>query len=103
MISGRLRTGAMCAAIVFGALGAGAAPAAAHYYTTRCDRDGDDCHRVLCDDDGDDCHRVYNNYYRQQYYRPRYYGYENSYPYNDSYGDRGYHRYHQHEGDEDDE
>ena len=56
MISGKLRTGALCASVALGAMGAGVVPASAHYVTTRCDYDGDTCHRVVCDDDGDDCH-----------------------------------------------
>ena len=43
------------------------APASAHYMSTRCDRDGDDCYRVVCDDDGDDC-RTVDHFHRD--YRP---------------------------------
>lgn len=42
-------------------------PASAHYLSTRCDRDGDDCYRVVCDDDGDDC-RTVGHFHRD--YRP---------------------------------
>jgi hypothetical protein len=110
MISGKLRAGALCAAVALGALGAGIAPASAHYVTTRCDRDGDDCYRVVCDDDGDDCHRLYGYGYYHHYYRPRYYRYGYSYGYarpsynfgvsigNGYYGDW----HHEHEEDDDD-
>ena len=114
MISGKLRAGALCAAVALGALGAGITPASAHYVTTRCDYDGDDCHRVVCDNDGDDCHRVYG-YYRH-YYRPRYYGYGYRYGYShpsysvglsfgNGYYGNGYYGnwHHEHEEDEDDD
>ncbi len=94
LASGKLRTGALCATVALGAFGAGVVPASAHYYTTRCDRDGDDCYRVRCDDDGDDCSRVYG--YSHSYYRPRYYSY--SYGYNYGYPHRyGYYGYYSNE------
>src|SRR5689334_24752170 len=67
------------AVIALGAIGFSVTPASAHYVTTRCDRDGDSCYRVICDDDGDDCRRVssyprygYDRLYR--YYHPNYGG-----------------------------
>ena len=66
------------AVIALGAIGSSIAPASAHYVTTRCDRDGDSCYRVVCDDDGDDCRRVlsYSRYgYNRRYdYNRRGYG-----------------------------
>lgn len=35
-----------------------AAPASAHYLTTRCNRNGDRCWVIRCDDDGDDCRAI---------------------------------------------
>jgi hypothetical protein len=112
--SGTLRTGALCAAVALGALGTSVTPAAAHYYTTRCDRDGDDCYRVRCDNDGDDCERV-NGYYRHNYYRPRSYGYGYGYSYGHPYGyshygsygngyyGNGYYRNHERDEEEDED
>jgi hypothetical protein len=95
----------LLAVVAAGAIGAGVMPAAAHYYTTRCDRDGDDCYRVRCDNDGDDCVRVRHRYYRRGY--GGYGGYGNygySYPsynfglyYGDNYGN---HESREHEEEE---
>lgn len=72
-----LRSFGYVAIIALGAVGTTIAPASAHYITTRCDRDGDSCYRVVCDDDGDDCHRI-SSYSR--------YGYDRRY----GYSRRGY-------------
>src|SRR6267154_674720 len=69
-------------------IGASVVPASAHFTTTRCDRDGDDCYTARCDDDGDDCRRV-ASYPRYDYNRRSYYGYQSR-----AYGDwNGYGRY----------
>ncbi|MDE2183678.1 MAG: hypothetical protein KGJ78_11725 [Alphaproteobacteria bacterium] len=75
-----LKTGTMAALV--GLAVTAASPALAHYTTTRCDRDGDRCWRVVCENDGDDCRRTnsYNDYdrnyysgYNRGYYNSRYY------------------------------
>ncbi len=80
--SSTLKRGAFLALAAVGAIGAGVAPASAHYYTTRCDNDGDRCYRVVCDNDGDTCHRTgYGSYYGSGYYGRTYYnGYSHNYP-----------------------
>jgi hypothetical protein len=101
----------LLAVVAAGTLVAATIPASAHYYTTRCDRDGDDCYTVRCDDDGDDCVRVrhyyrggYGSYYGRYgnygyygngngyngngYYGNGYYGYRYSNPYNGYYSHR---------------
>lgn len=95
-ISISLRRTALLAIVSAGAIGATVAPATADYYTTRCDRDGDNCYTVRCDNDGDDCDRVhhrsyYRNYYGRSYYGNGYYGnYNNSYYGNGYYGNGYY-------------
>lgn len=85
-----IRNAAVISVVSFGAIGGTVVPAAAHYTTTRCDRDGDECYTVRCDDDGDDCRRVssYSGYnYDRREYRGGYsngYGYGNGY--NSGYG-----------------
>ena len=76
---------ALVSLVALGVLGLTAVPASAHYYTTRCDADGDRCYQVYCDDDGDNCVRVRT---RQPYRRS--YGYGGSYGYNSPYGYGGY-------------
>ena len=73
MRSLRLKSLSISVLTAFGLLGAGLVPASAHYTTTHCDRDGDDCYTVRCDDDGDDCHRI-ASYPRYDYNRHWYYG-----------------------------
>ena len=69
-----------------GAIGATVVPASAHYTTTRCDSDGDNCYTVRCDDDGDDCRRV-SSYPRDSYDRRGYSGgYPNGYGSGTSFG-----------------
>jgi len=80
-----LRNAAAVAVVALGALGGTVAPASAHYTTTRCDRDGDECYTVRCDDDGDDCSRV-SSYSRYNYDRREYRGgYSNGYGYGNGY------------------
>ena len=69
----RLGNYAIVVATALVAIGASIVPASAHYTTTRCDRDGDDCYTVRCDDDGDDCRRI-ASYPRYDYNRRSYYG-----------------------------
>jgi hypothetical protein len=91
-----LKNTAVAAFVALGAIGVTIVPASAHYTTTRCDRDGDECYTVRCDDDGDDCRRVssYPGYfYDRREYRGAYsngygdgYGYGNEYGYGNGYG-----------------
>lgn len=84
----RLKKGILFAGIAtLGGAIAFSVPASAHYMSTRCDRDGDDCYRVVCDDDGDDC-RTVGHFHRD--YRPGWSVY--AYPGSSGFyfGDRGY-------------
>jgi hypothetical protein len=81
-----IKTLAIAAVTALGTMAATVAPASAHFTTTRCDRDGDDCYTVRCDDDGDDCHRIYS-YPRHDYYRRGYYGnHSGAYGYGNEFG-----------------
>lgn len=75
-----LKNAALAGFVALGAVSVTIAPASAHYTTTRCDRDGDECYTVRCDDDGDDCRRV-SSYSRSPYDRRAYSG-----AYSDGYG-----------------
>ena len=88
--------------VAAGAIGVGVGPASAHYNSTRCDRDGDDCYRVRCDNDGDDCVRVRHRYYRRGYGGYGNYGYSYpSYNFGLYYGDYyGNHESREHEEEE---
>ncbi len=86
-------------ATVLGVVGMTVAPAAAHHYSTRCDRDGDECYRVLCDDDGDSCTRVSSAHRSYRHHRQ---SYDNDRGY-DRDENRGYDRDHSYgDGDRDD-
>lgn len=75
MIANFFKRKALLALVAVGAVASFAAPASAHYVTSRCDWDGDDCYRVVCDDDGDDCRAI--SHYRQ-YNRPAWGGWSNN-------------------------
>lgn len=112
-----LKKAAMVGMVALGAMSINIAPASAHYTTTRCDSDGDDCYAVVCDDDGDDCRRV-SSYSRDQYDRRGYRGgYWNGYGGSNGFGwlfgngwsngyngyDNGGYRHHRHHHDDDDD
>jgi hypothetical protein len=77
-LSNAIKTAAVAGLFGLGMMAATSTSALAHYSTTRCDRDGDTCWRVVCDDDGDDCRRGDS--------------YRTGYDYNRSYWNRGYYR-----------
>jgi hypothetical protein len=56
LLSNTLKTAALAALVGLGVAGAGALPAAAATFETRCY--GDDCYRVRCNDFGFNCRRV---------------------------------------------
>ena len=79
---------ALFSLVAFSTLGLTAVPASAHYYTTRCDRDGDSCYQVYCDDDGDNCQRVRHPRYSNSYGNG--YGKGNGYDYGYGYTNPSY-------------
>ena len=110
-----LSSSAIASFVALGAFGGTLTSASAHYTTTRCDRDGDECYVVRCDDDGDDCRTVssYNPYNYRRGYGGRYgngysgwngfsFYYNNDRRYDRYYGDY-YGRYRHHERDDDDD
>lgn len=71
---GTLKSTAFVSAMALASLVASPSGAAAHYTTTRCDRDGDRCWVVRCDDDGDDCYHArtfIRDDYDRRHSRPR--------------------------------
>jgi hypothetical protein len=89
-LSKSLKRASLLAVVSAGFLGAASVPAAAHYYSTRCDRDGDDCYRVRCDNDGDDCDRVRQRHYGSSYGYGGYGGYGGGYYQSRPYLNWGY-------------